>query len=253
VETDPIRVCELLVGLPTVIVEGLTDVVDGPLIVHVTQALPSPSCSSCGVVAWVKDRPVVELVDLGAFGRATRLSWRKHRWCCPNLLCPIGSWTSEDPAIASTRLSITTRAARWATMQVGRHGRSVSEVAADLGCGWDVVNDAVMLFGKLLVDDPDRIGPVTAAGLDETLFCREGPYRSQAWSTQIVDVRRGVFLDVVEGRDSTEACRWFANRPKPWRDAIEFATLDLSASYRSVFDTMPPPPSRSLTRFMLCE
>jgi transposase len=150
VETDPIRMCELLIGLPDVIIEGITDIVDGPLIFHIAQRNAAVSCSSCGMRPWVKDRPVVELVDLCAFGRPTRLSWRKHRLCCPNPLCPIGSWTSDDPAIASSRLSITTRAARWATVQVGRHGRSV---AADLGCGWHVVNDAVMPFGKLLVDD----------------------------------------------------------------------------------------------------
>jgi hypothetical protein len=71
VETDPIRVCELLVGLPDVIVEGVTDTVDGPLIVHVAQRIDDVvACSACGTRAWVKDRPVVELVDLGAF-RAT--------------------------------------------------------------------------------------------------------------------------------------------------------------------------------------
>jgi len=49
-----------------------------------------------------------------------------------------------------------------------------------------------------------------------------------------------VLLDVVPGRDSVEPCRWFAQQPAEWRDAIRWATLDLSASYRSVFDTMLP-------------
>ncbi len=30
-----------------------------------------------------------------------------------------------------------------------------------------------------------------AVGLDETLYVREGRYRRQVWSTQIVDVQRG--------------------------------------------------------------
>ncbi|HET6954171.1 MAG TPA: transposase, partial [Acidimicrobiales bacterium] len=62
----------------------------------------------------------------------------------------------------------------------------------------------------------------------------------QAWSTSIVDVRRGRLLDVVEGRTAAEPCRWLAQRGQDRLDAIEFATLDLSGSYRKVFDTMVP-------------
>jgi transposase len=39
----------------------------------------------------VKDRSVVELVDLPAFGRPARLMWRKRRWSCPAPSCPVGS------------------------------------------------------------------------------------------------------------------------------------------------------------------
>ena len=135
---------------------------------------------------------------------------------------------------------MTTRAARWATVQVGRHGRTVSEVADDLGCDWHTVMDAVVIYGQPLIDDPHRFGAVTAVGLDETLFARVGPFRRQLWSTQIVDVGAGQLLDVVAGRDSDGSCRWFATRSEAWRARIGWATLDLSASYRTVFDTMLP-------------
>ncbi|CAB4365243.1 unannotated protein [freshwater metagenome] len=125
-------------------------------------------------------------------------------------------------------------------MQVGRHGRAVSDVAADLGWGWHAVMDAVGAIGEQLVDHPDRIGAVTALGLDETLFALVGRFRRQLWSTQIVDVRRGQLLDVVPGRDSVEPCRWLAGRDPAWLAGIEWATLDLSAAYRSVYDTMLP-------------
>ncbi len=46
--------------------------------------------------------------------------------------------------------------------------------------------------------------------------------------------------DVVPGKTAVEPCRWLAARPQAWRDRIEWATLDLSNSYRSVFDTMLP-------------
>jgi transposase len=77
---------------------------------------------------------------------------------------------------------MTTRAARWATVQVGHRGRSVAEVAADVDCDWHTVMDAVVVDGQPLIDDPHRFGAVTAVGLDETLFARVGPYRRQLWS-----------------------------------------------------------------------
>jgi transposase len=135
---------------------------------------------------------------------------------------------------------MTTRAGRWATLQVGRHGRSVSEIADDLSSDWHTVMDAVTVFGRPLIDDPNRFGAVDALGLDETLFARDGAFRRQLWSTQIVDVRRGQLLDVVAGRDAAGSCAWLADRPAEWRARIGWATLDLSASYRSVFDTMLP-------------
>ena len=53
-------------------------------------------------------------------------------------------------------------------------------------------------------------------------------------------MRRGQLLDVVAGRDTAGPCAWLAARPDGWRARIDWATLDLSASYGSVFDTMLP-------------
>jgi hypothetical protein len=43
-----------------------------------------------------------------------------------------------------------TRAAKWATVQVGT-GRTVSEVAGELNCDWPTVNDAVTTNGAALL------------------------------------------------------------------------------------------------------
>jgi len=233
--------CELLVGLPAVRILGVVDEPDGALWVHVETIGARPLCSRCGAAATVKDRDRVELVDLPAFGRRTRLVWRKRRWACPNRACPRGSWTAEEPTIAAPRLVLTDRAGRWVTEQVGRCGRTVDEIAVELGCDWHTVNDAVIAYGTALVDDDhDRIGEPTAVGLDETLFARLGPWRTQLWSTSIVNVRAGQLLDVVPGRDRQGPCAWFAARSEQWRARIEWATLDLSGPYRAVFDTMLP-------------
>jgi transposase len=234
-ETDATRMCALLVGLPDVVVVGVGDWPSWLRIV-VTIDAGRPTCECGGAVHRHGDREVV-LVDLPVFGRPTRLVWRKQRWRCTGCgRC----WCDDDPEIGTTRCALTTPAARWATFQVRRHGLAVADVARDLGCGWHTVMDAVIAIGEQLIDHPDRIGTVNALGLDETLFTRVCEFRTQLWSTQIVDVRRGQLLDVVPGRDSTEPCRWLADHDPSWLAAIEWATLDLSASYRTVFDTMLP-------------
>jgi hypothetical protein len=136
---------------------------------------------------------------------------------------------------------MTDRAGWWVTEQVGRYARSVNEVAIEIGCDWHTVNDTVIAYGTALVDDdPDRFGTVEAIGLDEVLMVRIGPWHRQEFSTQIVDVGRGQLLDVVPGRNSAEPMVWLANRGKPWRDQIRFATLNLSGPYRRVFTLMTP-------------
>ena len=48
----------------------------------------------------------------------------------------------------------------------------------------------------------ERVGAVSALGLDETLFGREGRWRTRRWCTSIVDVTGGQLLDIVAGRDA---------------------------------------------------
>lgn len=239
---DPIRVCELIVGLPDVNVLGVEDLgASQPLRLHIESRGPRPVCGECETPAEIKDRPQVELVDMAAFGRPVRTMWHKHRWRCANRGCPAGSWTGVDTRIAASRLKLTDRAGRWVTRQVGQYGRTVAEVARELGCDWHTVNNAVLAYGEALLDaDGDRIGEVTAVGMDETLFCRVGVWRRQSWSTSIVDVTRGVLLDVVPGRGGTEPAAWLAAQGDQWRSQIKWATLDLSSPYRKVFDTMLP-------------
>jgi transposase len=238
-ESDPVRMCEILVGLPDVEVVGLDA---GALVleVHVQCCRAQTGCPSCGVVAHLKDQRPNRFVDLPMAGRPMTLIWHKRRWCCPDADCPMGSWTEENERIASSRMAITTRAGRWVTAQVGRCARSVNEVAVELGCDWHTVNDAVVAYGEALVDLPGRFATVAAVGLDEVLFLREGPYRRQYLSTQIVDVGRGQLLDVVPDRKGENPKAWLEAQGQPWLDGICFATLDLSSPYRAVFDAVIP-------------
>jgi transposase len=241
VEVDPTRMCALLVGLPDVAVRGVVDETGRPLQVHVETTATVVGCPACGTRARVKDRAAVALVDLPAFGRAAVLVWHKRRWRCPEADCATSTWTEHAPGIAAARARVTDRAGRWVTAQVGRDGRSVAEVARQLGCDWHTVMDAVVAYGTPLVEDPARIGEVTALGLDETLFARTGAWRTRSWCTSIVDVGSpSQLLDVVEGRTAKAASGWIDARPDTWRNRIRWATLDLSGPYRKAFDDSLP-------------
>ena len=117
----------------------------------------------------------------------------------------------------------------------------IQDTAAVLGCDWHTVNASVRRWGQALLDtDPQRISAVSALGLDETLFCRRGRFRTKAWSTSIVDIRRSQLLDVVPGRTAEAPARWLLAQPADWLTEIRWATLDLSGPYRAAFDTAVP-------------
>jgi transposase-like protein len=125
---------------------------------------------------------------------------------------------------------------------VDRPGRTVADVARELGCDWHTVMDAVVAYGTPLVEDPARIGPLTALGLDETLFARAGRWRIQHWCTSIVDVSSpSQLLDVIPGRTAAGPTAWINAQPHAWRAGIAWGVLDLSGP------TARPSPTRSAT------
>lgn len=58
--------------------------------------------------------------------------------CDPTRVCEL---LVGLPAIAASRLVMTDRAGRWVTEQVGLYGRTVNEVASELGCDASVLPD----------------------------------------------------------------------------------------------------------------
>ena len=72
-ETDPTRMCELLVGLGDVDLVGIDDSAEGtPLEVVIRSRRPRPVCGDCGGGVWSKGERSVRLVDCrrsgGRFG-----------------------------------------------------------------------------------------------------------------------------------------------------------------------------------------
>ena len=78
---------------------------------------------------WVKQPPVVRLTGFAGV-RASGGGGLAHASpSCPNR-CVRGSWTTSDARIAAPRGSVTHRARRWLTTQVGEYRRAVSVGAA---------------------------------------------------------------------------------------------------------------------------
>ncbi len=206
----------------------------------IEQVIGVVSCPGCGQRAQIKERPVVHYVDLPVYGAAMSLAWRKHRVRCVNRACAKRSWVLEDHRIAAKACLLTTRAAKWATVQVGG-GRTVSEVAAELSCDWHTVNDAVITYGEaLLAADRKRLNRTTAIGLDETSFVKLSTRNHTDYATTVADVENHQIIEILPTRKYTDVAGWIDKQPKPWKERIRFGALDMSATYAAVYTVMLP-------------
>ena len=206
----------------------------------VEQVVDRVSCPSCSERVEVKERPVVKYVDLPVYGTPMRLAWKKHRVQCLNPTCAKKSWVLGDHRIAAKKCLLTTRAAKWATVQVGT-GRTVSEVAAELDCDWHTVNDAVTTYGSaLLKADRKRLNRTTAIGLDETNFIRPGSHSHSDYATTVADVENHQIIDILPSRKYVDVAKWLHKQPRAWKERISYGALDMSDSYALVFSTVLP-------------
>ncbi len=197
-------------------------------------------CPSCHGHLEVKERPVVTYVDLPVYGAPMRLSWKKHRMRCVDPICPKKSFVLQDHRIAAKGCLLTTRAAKWATHQVGG-GRTVSEVAKELACDWHTVNDAVTTYGKALLEaDHKRLNKTTAIGLDETSFVKLGSKHTRDYATTVCDVEHHQIIDILPTRNFTEVAGFLDKQEKGWKERIAFGALDMSATYAAVFSVVLP-------------
>jgi transposase len=236
--SDPSEILEALVGLKDVRVLHYERA--GPDVsLVIEQVLDEVSCPSCGNRAQVKERPVVTYIDLPVYGFPMRLTWKKHRMKCVNDHCPKRTWVLRDHRIAAKDCLLTTRAAKWATRQVG-YGRTVKEVASELGCDWHTVNDAVTTYGSaLLAADRQRVVHTSALGLDETNFVRlSGQHTSYA--TTVCDVEHHRVIDIVPTRRFEVVAGFLDQQPAQWKAGISVGTLDMSDAYAAVYSVVLP-------------
>jgi transposase len=235
----PSEILQALLGLKDV--EVLAYERRGPHVELMVEQTPAPvRWPACGGPAQVHERPVVHYVDLPVYGVAMSLAWKKHRMRCNNPTCAKKTWMLEDHRIAAKNCLLTTRAAKWATVQVGT-GRTVSEVAAELDCDWHTVNDAVTTYGKALLQaDRKRLNKTTAIGLDETSFVKLGSRSYKDYATTVADVENHQIIDILPSRNYTEVARFIDSQPQAWKERIRFGALDMSATYAAVYSVVLP-------------
>jgi len=206
-------------------------------------------CPTCHRRAQVKDRPVVHYVDLPVYGAPMSLAWKKHRMRCVDLACATKSWVLTDHRIAAKHCLLTTRAAKWATVQVGG-GRTVSEVAAELACDWHTVNDAVTTYGNALLEaDRKRLNQTTAIGLDETSFIKHGTKTHADFVTTVADVENHQIIDILPTRKYADVAGWIEGQPAAWKERIRYGALDMSATYAAVYTVVLPKASQVVDPF----
>jgi transposase len=168
-----------------------------------------------------------------------RLTWKKHRMCCVNEECVMASWVLRDHRIAAKNCLLTTRAAKWATLQVGT-GRTVKEVAGELNCDWHTVNDAVTTYGTALLDaDRRRLNQTSAIGLDETSFVKLGGHYT-SYATTVTDVEHHRIIDIVPTRSFVDVAGFLDAQSEAWKSRITYGALDMSNVYAAVYTVILP-------------
>jgi transposase len=229
--SDGIGMAEALLGLDGFQVIEV-DETDNELVVTVETTATVAWCERCGARAQAQDRDPVAVRDLPCFGRPARLLWRKRRWRCRESLCEAKTWTETSEHL-DAQIVLTDRAGREACRQVGELARPVSKVAEEFGVCWWTVMNAVIEHGTPLVDDPDRVGKVRQLGVDETSFLKANRDHATVYATGMVDLRRHVMVDMIEGNRAADLRRWTANADPRWLAQIKVVATDLTEHYRA--------------------
>ena len=187
-------------------------------------------CAECGTRAVGHGRRRVRARDLPVAGRPVVLCWAKRIWRCPDADCAVRTWTEVSPAVEVGGL-LTVRAGVEVCRLVAAEGLSVAGAARQFGISWAAAMAAVARHGRPLVDDPARTAATTALGVDETTFLHSGPSRRTTYVTGMVDLDRGLLLDVVRGRSGKVVGDWLDARSQGWRAQITVAAIDAFRGY----------------------
>jgi transposase len=80
-------------------------------------------------------------------------------------------------------------------------------VAREYRVGWDTAWSAVRHHGCPLVDDPHRVGPTRALGVDEHSYLAATREHTTIYTPVLVDLDRRKVIDLFEGRSAAKLRR----------------------------------------------
>jgi transposase len=228
----------LLLGIPGLVVTGVTEEEDGQAMVHV-ETHPdlreqARGCHGCGMRGTIKERPVTEPRDVPWGGRMIRLQWRKIRLECANPQCPVGTFTEWLPAVPP-RSRLTGRERDQIGADAGDDLLAVAAAARRHGVSERTAQAAFGDYAdKQLADLREQSGPVEAAGIGEF---RRGVSRPASggrearseWFTHLVDLESGGTLGLARERTGEAGKTLVAEH----EGTLRYLAMDLSAPYRS--------------------
>lgn len=141
------------------------------------------------------------------------------------------------------------RTGRRAAMRRVQADQTVTAVTGDFLVGWHPVMRAVIDYGQLLVDDPDRLAGVAALGVDEHVWTPASPSRRTGYGPASSTSPPAGLLDVVPGRSGTVYADWIAEREQQRRAQIRIAALDPFRGYATALAATLPEATRVLDAF----
>jgi transposase len=95
-ERDPVKMLELVVGMPGVRVLGV-EATPAVIRIELESTDDEAVCPRCGAQAELLSTKTEEKVDLPVMGVPRRLIVKRRRWRCPTEQCPQTKWLEPDP------------------------------------------------------------------------------------------------------------------------------------------------------------
>jgi hypothetical protein len=228
----------LLLGIPGLVVTGVTERTDGQLTAdvetHPDLREQARECHGCGMRGIIRERPLTQPRDVPWGARMIRLQWRKMRLECVNAECPAGTFTEWLPAVPP-RARLTSREREQIGADVGDDLLAVAAAARRHGVSERTAQAAFDGYAEArLADLHEESGTVEAAGIDE--FRRGVPRPASGdrqarpeWFTHLVDPGTGGTLGLAQERTGQAG----KSLVKDHEGTLRYLAMDLSAPYRS--------------------
>jgi len=251
-----------LLGLDGLVVVGVEDGTDGPVVRVVTADEAARRCPDCRTPARrSKGRRVTRPRDLQVGGRRPQLVWAKRRWRCDERACRRRSFTEAVSAVPP-RKRLTTRLRASAGAAVADRGRTVVQAARDHDLSWPVVAAAFTDHAQAVL--PAQPRPVRVLGIDEIRRGRPKWVLDEAagiwqttvdrWHVGFCDLSAGQgLLGQVEGRNARVVIDWLAGRDQAWRDAVRFVAIDMCTIFKSAIRQALPQATLVVDHFHLVQ